>query len=86
MGDIWAKNRRPHRIESPDDAASRVLWPLIRPLLLGHLRTRSVGSMLLADTFYGTHIHELRGGVKLLCFPLKGNFSVRKKDCTKPLP
>ena len=45
---------------------TRVLWPLIRPLLLGHLRTRSVGDAV-ADTFYGTHIeciHET--GVKLV--------------------
>ena len=37
---------------------TRVLWPLIRPLLLGHLRTRSVGDAV-ADTFYGTHIQNI---------------------------
>ena len=37
---------------------TRVLWPLIRPLLLGHLRTRSVGDAV-ADTFYGTHIENI---------------------------
>ena len=50
---------------------TRVLWPLIRPLLLGHLRTRSVGDAV-ADTFYGTliqNIHEI-GDLQVILFEI----------------
>ena len=55
--------RKSKVVEIEKGDPTRVLWPLIRPLLLGHLRTRSVGDAV-ADTFYGTHIeyiHEIGG-------------------------